>query len=239
MKINVVAQKYNISIRTLRYYEEISLISSTRNDSNIREFSDSEIERLELILFLKNFKFTLHEIKDILSSLDISAVKPLFKNRMLELDNEISRLNNEKEILITVLNVLDKQGSSKINVKEFIKEQIYFKKDNERMIMMNNNKDELIVEIGESLIPLADKQVDGILLNQIPQMREELEEQYNIKVGLIRVRDNVDTLSKNQYRILKGEDELVCKYIEENTNVEQSKCIINDLKNILASSCII
>lgn len=232
MKINDLAKKYNISIRAIRYYEELELLHSTRNASNIREFDGSQLERLELILFFKNFNFTLHEIKDILSSLDISTIKPLFQDRMLELDNEINRLNNEKQILITVLNVLDREGSSKINVKEFIKEQIYIKKDNERMISMNNNNDELMVEIGENLIPLCDKQVDGILLDAIPKMRTELEKQHNIKVELIRVRDNVDSLSKNQYRILKGEKELILKTIEGNTNIEKCHCIINDLINI-------
>lgn len=232
MKINDLAKKYDISIRAIRYYEEIGLLHSTRNASNIREFNDSQLERLELILFFKNFNFTLNEIKDILSSLDISTIKPLFQDRMLQLDNEINRLNNEKQILITVLNVMDREGSSKINVKEFIKEQIYIKKDNERMICMNYNKDEIMVEIGENLIPLADKHVDGILLDLIPKMRIDLEKQHNVKVELIRVRDNVDTLSNNQYRILKGEKELLCKTIEGNTSIEKCQCIINDLKKL-------
>lgn len=233
MKINDLSKKYNISIRAIRYYEEIGLITSSRNSSNIREFNDLQIERLELILFFKNFNFTLHEIKNILSSLDITAVKPLFQNKMVQLDNEIDKLNNKKQILITVLDVLNKENINKINVKDFINAQIYFKKDNERMINMSNNRDEIMIEIGQNLIPLADKHVDGILLDDIPKMREELENQYNMKIELIRVRDNINTLSENQYRISKGKDELLCKNIIGHTNAEKSKCIIDELKSVL------
>lgn len=235
MKINDLAKKYNVSIRAIRYYEEIGLINSTRNVSNIREFNELNIERLELILFFKNFNFTLHEIKNILNNLDTNTIKPLFYSKMIMLSNEIKRLNNEKQILSAALDVLDKEDHNKINVKEFIKEQIFIKKENERMIKMSNNKCEIIVEIGEALIPLADKEVSGIFLKDIKKMREELENKHNIKVDLIRVRDNTDSLKNNDYRIIKGEKELLCKTIKGNTNEEKSSCIINDLKNIILS----
>lgn len=231
MKINELSQKYHISVRTLRYYDEIGLLFSTRNSSNIREFSSSEVERLELILFLKNLNFSLHEIKEILTDTNFNNVRLLFKKRMSKLSSEISRLNNQKQILLTILNILSTGDSSKRNIKEFIKEQIYFQNNNERMLNMNN--DHIILEIGEDLIPLADVQVDGKLLNSIKNLRLQIEKKYKSKVDLIRVRDNPDVLTSNEYRILKDGNEVVRKTLDGSLSGEQNDIILADIKKII------
>lgn len=235
MKINDLAEKYDISIRAIRYYEEIGLLSSSRDDTNIREFSVPEIERLELILFFKNFNFKLNEIKNILSNLDINTIKTLFQNRITEINFEIHKLVNEKQILLTVLNIINSQDNTKLNVTEFIKEQIYFQKKNERLIQMNDNKNNIVIEIGENLIPLANEQEDGTLINSIKLMRLEIENQYNINVDLIRLRDNFETLSQNEYRILKNNNQVIYKTISGENSIQKSNCIISDLKNIILS----
>ncbi|MGF7057430.1 MerR family transcriptional regulator [Brassicibacter mesophilus] len=235
MKINELAHKYKISIRTIRYYEEIGLISSRRDEANIREFNELQIERLELILFFKNLGLKLTQIKNILTNMDVNTIKSLFKKRMSDISSEINRLNNEKQILITVLDILSCKDDSKINVKEFIKEQIYFQKNNERMFYMDNYKNNIIIEIGESLIPLVNKQVNGILIDSIKSMRLELEKKYNIKLDLIRITDNPDLLSPNEYRILKDGVQMIYESIIENNSARQNDQIISDLKNVILS----
>ncbi len=233
MKINQLAQKYQISIRTIRYYEEIGLLHSSRDAANIREFNPLQIERLELILFFKNLGLKLYQIKNILKNLDINVIESLFQKRMSDISHQINRLNNEKQILITVLTMLNSKDHSKINVKEFIKEQIYFQKNNERMLYMNNYKNNIIIEIGENLIPLANKQVNGILIDSIKKMRLELEKQYDLKLDLIRVTDNPDLLSLNEYRILKDGIQIIHKTIIGNDSSKQNDQIIADLKAVI------
>lgn len=65
-KIGDVAKKCNISIKTLRYYEELELIKPIKVDiySGYRYYDESNIKEIYKIQFLKELGFTLQEIHD-------------------------------------------------------------------------------------------------------------------------------------------------------------------------------
>ncbi|MBB4932873.1 DNA-binding transcriptional MerR regulator [Lipingzhangella halophila] len=50
MRIGELAEKTGASVRSLRYYEEQGLITSTRSPSGQRHYGDSDVER---VLFLR------------------------------------------------------------------------------------------------------------------------------------------------------------------------------------------
>src|SRR4026208_1703307 len=50
--ISAVAQKYDIHPQTLRLYEREGLLTPSRSEGNTRFYTDSDLERLELILKL-------------------------------------------------------------------------------------------------------------------------------------------------------------------------------------------
>ncbi|WP_391574405.1 MerR family transcriptional regulator [Cohnella sp.] len=67
--IGQLAKKTNISIRTLRYYDEIGLLKPAKvADSGYRYYSNEEIRVLRHITALKELGFTLASIKDLLST---------------------------------------------------------------------------------------------------------------------------------------------------------------------------
>lgn len=53
MKIKEVSEKYNVPMTALRYYEKAGLFNQVKRVNGIREYDDSDIERLSLILTLK------------------------------------------------------------------------------------------------------------------------------------------------------------------------------------------
>ena len=54
VKIQEVSSKYDITARTLRYYEDMQLITSTRSeDYAYRLYDEAAIKRLEQILVLR------------------------------------------------------------------------------------------------------------------------------------------------------------------------------------------
>ena len=54
VKITELSGRYGISARTLRYYEDMGLIVSTRNDEYAyRLYDESSVKRLEQILILR------------------------------------------------------------------------------------------------------------------------------------------------------------------------------------------
>lgn len=65
--IGSVANRLNVSQRTVRYYEELGLISSERTEGGYRVFSETQIEKLKTILALKDIGMSLDEIKKFLS----------------------------------------------------------------------------------------------------------------------------------------------------------------------------
>lgn len=54
MRIKEVSKRFNVSITALRYYEKVGLFEDVNRVNGIREYEDKDIERLSLILTLKN-----------------------------------------------------------------------------------------------------------------------------------------------------------------------------------------
>ena len=71
LHIGDVAACTGLSLRTIRYYEEASLVTpSQRTTGGFRLYTESDIERLQLIKQMKPLGFTLEEMRDLLHLLD-------------------------------------------------------------------------------------------------------------------------------------------------------------------------
>ncbi len=67
LKIGDVAKKTGVSIRSLRHYDEIELLTpSDQTESGYRLYSEDDIMRLQQIVSLKQMGFTLKKIRDML-----------------------------------------------------------------------------------------------------------------------------------------------------------------------------
>jgi DNA-binding transcriptional MerR regulator len=64
--ISELAKQFNISTRTIRYYEEIGLLEPKRSESGRRIFSKRERIRLQLIFRGKEYGFRLEEIREMI-----------------------------------------------------------------------------------------------------------------------------------------------------------------------------
>lgn len=86
--ITEVAQAYDVSTRTIRYYEELGLLKPDRTAGNIRIYPKAEIVKLRLILRGKRYGFTLEEIKEmiLLFDKDRTGIKQL--ERTIDFGNE-------------------------------------------------------------------------------------------------------------------------------------------------------
>ena len=69
--ISALAEEFDISTRTIRFYEEKQLISPKRTDGNQRVYSRRDRARLKLILRGKRFGYTLEEISDIIGMTEV------------------------------------------------------------------------------------------------------------------------------------------------------------------------
>jgi DNA-binding transcriptional MerR regulator len=70
LTISQLAQEFDISTRTIRYYEERGLIAPIRTESGQRLYTKKERAKLKLILRGKRFGFSLEEIHEMISLFD-------------------------------------------------------------------------------------------------------------------------------------------------------------------------
>jgi DNA-binding transcriptional MerR regulator len=71
MTIGEMASEFNVSLRTLRFYEDRKLLRP-RREGNSRLYSGTDRVRMQMILKGKQLGFTLTEISDLLGNYDSS-----------------------------------------------------------------------------------------------------------------------------------------------------------------------
>lgn len=71
MQIGEVAERTGLSLRTIRYYEEVGLVRpSSRSRGGFRLYSEADVDRLRLVKQMKPLEFTLEQMGEVLSALD-------------------------------------------------------------------------------------------------------------------------------------------------------------------------
>jgi DNA-binding transcriptional MerR regulator len=71
MQIGEVAGRIGLSLRTIRYYEEVGLaVPSARSEGGFRLYVDADVERLRVIMQMKPLGFTPEEMRELLGLID-------------------------------------------------------------------------------------------------------------------------------------------------------------------------
>jgi DNA-binding transcriptional MerR regulator len=91
MQIGQVAARTQLSVRTVRYYHDVGLLTpSARSSGGFRLYTDDDVERLLVIRGMKPLGFTLEEMKQLLEALehvdDAHATKSQHQHAAQQLD---------------------------------------------------------------------------------------------------------------------------------------------------------
>jgi DNA-binding transcriptional MerR regulator len=71
MQIGEVAERIGLSLRTIRYYEEVGLaVPSARSEGGFRLYVEADVERLRVIMQMKPLGFSLEEMRELLELLE-------------------------------------------------------------------------------------------------------------------------------------------------------------------------
>ncbi|MEK3978444.1 MerR family transcriptional regulator [Psychrobacillus sp. FSL K6-2836] len=95
--ISDVAKEFNITTRTIRYYEELGLLMPIRSDSNRRYYRPADCAKLKLIQRGKQYGFQLDEIKEMVLLFDMDRTGRRQLERTIEYGNE-KTMEIEKKI---------------------------------------------------------------------------------------------------------------------------------------------
>lgn len=82
MQIGEVAERTGLSLRTIRYYEEVGLaVPSARTQGGFRLYTEPDVDRLKLIMRMKPLGFQLDEMRELLAILDPKPDDPELADR--------------------------------------------------------------------------------------------------------------------------------------------------------------
>lgn len=110
-KISDITERYGITARTLRYYEEIGLLQSARiGSAQYRHYDNFAIARLEQILILRKLQLPLKEIIDILVSQETRVLAEAINRKLEALTGEITDMGHLQTLLQQLLILLNRGG---------------------------------------------------------------------------------------------------------------------------------
>jgi DNA-binding transcriptional MerR regulator len=103
MQIGEVAARTELSLRTIRHYEETGLvIPSARSQGGFRLYTEADVARLMVIRRMKPLGFTLDEMRDLLDATE-------------RLDSDEGAGTDEREALLERIGTYERTAAQKID----------------------------------------------------------------------------------------------------------------------------
>lgn len=114
--ISMVSKNFNISTRTLRYYEQIGLLQSVKKDGYAyRTYNEDSLKTLRQIIILRKLRIPLKQIQLILQNEESNIAIEVFQDKINELSDEITALSTIKSILEEFVTHLNNNFGIKVN----------------------------------------------------------------------------------------------------------------------------
>ncbi len=158
--VQKLGEMAGISTRTLRYYDEIGILKPARiNSSGYRIYGQTEVDRLQQILFYRELGLSLEGIKDIVTLSSFDGAKALREHRVKLLEK---RAQLDSLIANVDKTIASREGGSTMSDKEKFKG---FKK---KMIDDNEKKygKEIREKYGDDVVDKSNQKVKGMTEEQ-------------------------------------------------------------------------
>ena len=147
IKITDLTNQLSISSRTLRYYEQMGLIQSTRLQFEKYRFYDKEnIERVKQIMVLRKMQIPIRDIVSIYKNQDMSALVESFVTRINTIDNEINTLRELKLIVNEFLQAMLDSGIKHISALPLLYERMVTQLEAQEVHLSNPNSKQISFE---------------------------------------------------------------------------------------------
>jgi DNA-binding transcriptional MerR regulator len=169
-KIRDVSGKYDVTARTLRYYEAMGLLTSTRNeDAAYRMYDENAVKRLEQILILRKLNISIKDIQRIFNADRSDVVLEVLGKKVQNIDDEVALLHELKNIVQDFIREIEKINFSDNSDIKLLYDKA---KDIETQFVSvdyigkpsNINR---LIEITDKL----DKKIPDVMIVRIPQFR--------------------------------------------------------------------
>jgi len=105
LNIGKAAKLSNLTVKTVRYYADIGLVSPVKNNNTgYRDFSEDDVARLQFVSKARKFNFSIQECEELLSlysnkNRSSREVKALTLEKISEIDVKLTELKELKKQL--------------------------------------------------------------------------------------------------------------------------------------------
>jgi Cu(I)-responsive transcriptional regulator len=104
MNIGTVAKKAGLPPKTIRYYEEIGLVTPLRDPNGYRSFRDSDMHKLAFLGRARTLGFTIEDCRTLLALWDdqdraSADVRAVAKEHLEQIESKIAGLQEIRETL--------------------------------------------------------------------------------------------------------------------------------------------
>ena len=104
MNIGLAAEKSGLPAKTIRYYEDIGLLTADRSTNGYRDYSATDFHRLRFLKRARNLGFSVAECRQLLSLYDdrereSADVKLVAQAKLAEIDGKLKELKELRNML--------------------------------------------------------------------------------------------------------------------------------------------
>lgn len=97
MNIGQAAKRANLPAKTIRYYEDIGLVTPNRHQNGYRDFSEDDLHRLSFLGRARSLGFTIEECRALLALYEDKGrasadVKNIARDHLAQIENKITEL---------------------------------------------------------------------------------------------------------------------------------------------------
>jgi MerR family transcriptional regulator, copper efflux regulator len=108
MNIGLAAERSGLPVKTIRYYEDIELISPDRSANGYRDYGDGDVNKLRFLQRARNLGFSIEECRQLLSlygdrNRESADVKAMAIQKLAEIDGKIRELHSLKSALAPLI----------------------------------------------------------------------------------------------------------------------------------------
>lgn len=141
--VKEVSEITGVSIRTLRYYDEIGLLQPTElTEAGYRLYDNKALEKLQEILFFRELEIPLSDIRKIMDTPNYDKEQVLLTQKIL-LEQKRNRLNGIIELITDVM-----KGVNTMSFEAFSKEEVQTIVNHTLECMSKENLDEQVQKFG-------------------------------------------------------------------------------------------
>ena len=159
--VKEVSMITGVSIRTLRYYDEIGLLKPTElTETGYRLYDNKALEKLQEILFFRELEIPLITIKEIMDTPNYDKEQVLITQKNL-LEQKRNRLNGIIELITDVM-----KGVNTMSFEAFSKDEVQKMVNHTLECMPRESVDEQVQKFG-SLKNIKNTYPPGLQMNRL------------------------------------------------------------------------